>query len=100
MPKVGASEHVWRAGDLCKRWIGIISRVVEVMPPRDDAKVGSRQRYTRLRLEQATPLFGTHSKKTIVLAQQCQPLTLVDLGTEYMKLGNFIREEARKRGME
>ena len=93
-------ENEWRVGDLCKRWIGIISRVVEVLPAKDTASPGSRQRFVRLRLEQATPLFGVHNRKVIVMARQCTPLSLVDLGTEYMNLGNFIRDEARRLGME
>ncbi len=35
-----------------------------------------------------------------VEAFYCTPLTLVDLGVEYVKLGTFIRDEAMKVGKE
>ena len=94
-------KHVWRKGDLCRRWVGIISRVVQVLPAKPDAKPGSKQRHVRLKLTQATEFMGELGRQTnVVMAYQCKPLTLVDLGTEYMKLGNFIREEAKRLGME
>lgn len=93
-------QHVWKKGDLCRRWTGIICRVLEVKKADMSKPPGSRQRYVRLRVVQATPLFGSYPKKTVVLAHHCTYLSLVELGAEYVKLGNFIREEARKGGME
>jgi hypothetical protein len=93
-------DHVWRKGDLCRRWVGIISRVIEVKKADLSKPPGSRQRYVRLKIVQATPLFGTHSKKTVVLASRCAYVSLVDLGTEYVRFGAFIRDEALRGGME
>lgn len=94
------ASHVWQVGDLCKCWVGIISRVVEVKPANPNARPGSRRGYVRLRLEQALSLFGTYNRKPIVLAHRCIPLSLIDLGKEYAHLGNFIRDEAIRGGME
>lgn len=60
----------------------------------------SKQRYTRLKVRQAFPLFGETLKSPTVLATRAVPVSLIDLGTEYMKLANFITEEAERLGME
>ncbi len=92
-------EHPWKKGDLCKHWVGVICRVVQVKKADPTKPPGSRQRVTRLKLVQACPFFGELKKSAVVPAYKCKPLSLVELGTEYMRLGNFIREEAEKRGM-
>lgn len=93
-----ADKHQWRVGDLCRYYVGSVFRVVRVYPAKTSAKLYSRQRTVRLKLVQAVQLFGKHERTVIVSAPACHPLSLVDLGTEYARLGTFIREEALRRG--
>lgn len=95
MKKGEATE--WTVGDICtcvydERGYGILYRVtkVEVYPH-------SNQPYLSL-----IPIYGLlqdvskRRARPRISAGYCAKMTLVDLASEYMKLGNFIAGEAAK----
>lgn len=91
------TEFNWQVGDLCKAVYdnigeGIIYRVTAV----------NENRWSKLDLD-LVPVFGVLAnikgrRKRSLDTAYCTPLSLVDMGTEYMLFGNFIKEEAKLRG--
>lgn len=87
--------HVWKVGDLCKAIYneigsGMVYRVTAVYPHRAYGETMT-----------LTPVFSVLSldvkrKSRNLSSRYCTYLSLVDLGLEYMKLGRFIAEEAKK----
>lgn len=94
-------RHAWRIGDLCKAVYnnvgeGLLYRVLLV----DTRSTGGGMKYTVLKV---TPVYGVMAsierRKTRSLgADWCTYVSLTDLGTEYMRLGNFIRDQAMRFG--
>lgn len=91
------NEYKWRVGELCKAVYdnigeGIIYRVTAV----------EENKHGQTCLE-VLPVFGCFAniarrKKRSLGIGWCTPLSLVDLGNEYLKFGNFIKDEARSHG--
>lgn len=91
-------KHVWRVGDLCTAVYnnvgeGIIYRVEGITPC-----YGYPANADALTLD-LTPvhgIFAVISKRRYrnLGAGWCRYLSLIDLGTEYMKFAAFIRDEA------
>lgn len=93
------TKHEWAIGDLCTCTYGgtghgVIYRVIAKMPGHFGAQEG---------MLHIAPAHGVMAKterrgKRKIGAGWCKPLTLVDLGTEYVRFGLFIQEEAKRRG--
>lgn len=94
--------HPWRVGDLCNALYneigaGVIYRVLDV---KVKAHVYPGVIY-RMSLT-VIPVHGVISdisnrRSRILDSAFCRPLSIVDLSTEYASLGNFIRDEVKKR---
>jgi hypothetical protein len=103
-------QHKWQVGDLCTcRYQdtagGVIYRVIAIQ---GEQKIGPNKPWalsigTQLKIR---PIYGIFNdaferkRVRMIGAGWCTPYSLVELGTSYMKLGNFIREEAEKRAGE
>lgn len=95
-----SEQYNWQVGELCKAVYdnigeGIIYRVTGVRKLED--------RPTATVQLDLLPVFGAFAdikrrRKRSLGAGWCTPLSLVDLGHEYMQLGLFIQEEAKSRG--
>jgi len=93
--------HPWRVGDLCNALYneigaGVIYRVMDV---KVTDRVWSGNNRTSLTV---TPVHGVVSdisnrRPRTLDSAFCRPLSIVDLSTEYASLGNFIRDEVKKR---
>lgn len=107
---MGAEEHKWRVGDLCTcRYQdtagGVIYRVIAIQGSQkvDQAGPWALSIGTQLKIKPVYGIFNDafERKRTrLIGAGWCTPYALVELGTAYMRLGNFIRDEAMRRGAE
>lgn len=96
------TQHEWQVGDLCLCTYGgtghgVVYRVMEAGPLNKDS---FRREYQMLTIAPAyaciAKLKGRGKRK--IGAGYCTPVSLVDLASEYAKLGHFIADEAKKRG--
>jgi hypothetical protein len=95
-------QHPWKVGDLCNALYneigaGVIYRVVNVKEKQTP--------YHPLRpcshILTVVPVHGvisdiSHRKTRMLNSAFCQPLSIVDLATEYAKLGTFIADEVKR----
>jgi len=91
------NEYRWHVGELCKAVYdnigeGIIYRVRAI----------EENTFGQTCLE-VVPVFGCFAnikgrRKRSLGIGWCTPLSLVDLGNEYMRLASFIQDEAKLRG--
>jgi len=95
-----SEEHVWQVGQLCTCAYndvgpGILYRVTAVT---QNTKFWGGTSILKL-----TPILGMLSpdfkgrRKRSLSSAHCQPQSLIDLASEYAKLGVFISDEAKRR---
>lgn len=91
----------WNIGDLCTCTYGNVGKGIVYRVTKVNDRLTSWGRSTQLDI---TPVHGVladvehHRPRRGMGAGYYSPLTLVDLSTMYANLGNFIREEATRRG--
>lgn len=98
-------EYQWKVGDVCtcsyKTEGCVLYRVIEVIQDDRSALV----RNAGNAILKIAPIHGVFTdisdrKNRTIGSSWCKPMDLITLGTEYMKLGNMIAEEASRRGAE
>jgi len=103
------SDYPWRVGEICTcnyQGIagGLLYIVTEVTPPREE-KLANGTKYQADAQLKIKPVYGLfqdiEGRKTRKIgAGWCRPQSLIELSTEYAKLGHFIADLARLRGAE
>lgn len=100
---MNTEKHSWQVGDLCRAiykeiGTGTVYRVIKVT----ERPQGSWHGYQTLTI---MPLLGIFAgdkvrRKRELGSSWCHPLSLVDMGHEYLKLGEFIAAEAKRMGQD
>ncbi len=90
MKSAKEAEHTWRVGDICTcEYNGLAGGLLYVVIEVIESDEGPNHQVT---IEPTWGFFQSteHRKKRTLSSYWCTPRSLVDLGHEYVALGNFI----------
>lgn len=94
-------QHPWQPGELCTCTYGNVGKGIVYRVTKVDntvTKWGLSCTLDLIPVHGVLADVGAHRPRRSMGAGYCTPLSLIELATEYAKLGNFIRDEAMKKG--